>query len=86
MFPVVEGVYTYAELSTKSTELEEEQRRNLMIKEYFFCKKIKAQIENKAKKIYEKQMQSGVVAQYHCNYKLLESAANTYKKEVSSDI
>ena len=40
MFPVVEGVYTYAELSTKSTELEEEQRRNLMIKEYFFCKKI----------------------------------------------
>lgn len=86
MFPVVEGVYTYAELSTKSTELEEEQRRNLMIKEYFFCKKIKAQIENKAKKIYEKQMQSGVVAQYHCNYKLLECAADTYKKEVSSDI
>ena len=39
-----------------------------------------------AKKIYEKQMQSGVVAQYHCNYKLLESAADTYKKEVSSDI
>nr|WP_298475737.1 type III toxin-antitoxin system ToxN/AbiQ family toxin [uncultured Oribacterium sp.] len=85
MFPVMEGVYTYAELSTKSANLEEEQRRNLMIKEYFFCKKIKAQIENKAKKIYEKQMQSGVVAQYHCNYQLLETAADAYKKEVPSD-
>ena len=84
MFPVMEGVYTYAELSTKSANLEKEQRRNLMMKEYFFCKKIKAQIENKAKKIYEKQMQSGVVAQYHCNYQLLEIAADAYKKEVPS--
>ena len=38
------------------------------------------------KKIYEKQINSEMVAQYHCNYKLLESAADTYKKEVSSDI
>ena len=37
------------------------------------------------KKIYEKQINSEMVAQYHCNYKLLESAADTYKKEVSSD-
>ena len=81
MFPVVDGVYHYAELSTPSTELEEEQRRNLMIKEYFFCKKVKPQIEGKAKKIYEKQAATGVVAQYHCNYKLLESVADTYKTE-----
>ena len=81
MFPVVDGVYHYAELSTPSTELEEEQRRNLMIKEYFFCKKVKPQIEGKAKKIYKKQATTGVVAQYHCNYKLLESVADTYKTE-----
>lgn len=80
MFPVVDGVYHYAELSTPSTERDEEQRRNLMIKEYFFCKKIKYQIENKAKKIYERQAATGVVARYHCNYKLLEKTADTYKK------
>lgn len=81
MLPVVEGVYSYAELSTRSTEIEDEQRRNLMIKEYFFCKKIKTQIESKAKKIYERQIMSGIVAQYHCNYKLLESVADEYKNE-----
>ena len=81
MLLVVEGVYSYAELSTRSTEIEDEQRRNLMIKEYFFCKKIKTQIESKAKKIYERQIMSGVVAPYHCNYKLLESVADAYKNE-----
>ena len=29
---------------------EDEQKRNLMVKEYFFCKKYKKQIEAKAKK------------------------------------
>ncbi len=81
MFPVVDGVYHYAELNTPSIERAEEQRRNLMIKEYFFCKKKKFQIEAKAKKIYEKQAATGVVARYHCNYKLLEKAADTYKTE-----
>ena len=74
MLPVVEGVYSYAELSTRSTEIEDEQRRNLMIK-------VKTQIESKAKKIYERQIMSGVVAPYHCNYKLLESVADAYKNE-----
>lgn len=79
MFPVVDGVYYLADLSTLATTTEDEQRRNLMVKEYFFCKKYKKQIEAKAKKIYEKQMVTGVVAPYHCNYKVLESVADTYK-------
>lgn len=79
MFPVVDGVYYLADLSTPATTTEDEQRRNLMVKEYFFCKKYKKQIEAKAKKIYEKQMVTGVVAPYHCNYKVLESVADTYK-------
>lgn len=80
MFPVVEGVYHLAALSTPATDPAEEQRRNLMIKEYFFCKKYDDQIEKKAKKIYEKQMSTGVVAQYHCNFKLLESVSDTYNQ------
>ena len=53
-----------------------------MIKEYFFCKKYDEQIESKAKKIYEKQIETGIVAQYHCNFKLLESVADTYCKSI----
>lgn len=85
MFPVVDGVYYLADLSTQATDIEEEQRRNLMIKEYFFCKKYDEQIESKAKKIYEKQIETGIVAQYHCNFKLLESVADTYCKSVRID-
>ena len=80
MFPVVDGVYYLADLSTYTTDIEEEQRRNLMLKEYFFCKKYDDQIKKKAQKIYEKQMKTGVVAQYHCNFKLLEGVADTYYK------
>ena len=80
MFPVVDGVYYLADLSTQATDVEEEQRRNLMLKEYFFCKKYDDQIESKAKKIYERQMKTGIVAQYHCNFKVLEAVADTYGK------
>ena len=79
MFPLIDGVYHLADLSTPATTVEDEQRRNLMIKEYFFCKKYKEQIEAKAKKIYEKQMTTGFVAPYHCNFSVLESVADTYE-------
>ena len=79
MFPVIDGVYYIADLSSPTASIEDEQRRNLMIKEYFFCKKYKEQIQAKAKTIYEKQMATGVVAPYHCNFGVLEAIADTYK-------
>lgn len=79
MFPVIDGTYTYANLGTPANSLEEEQRRILMNKEYFFLKKYSSQIEVKAQKIYEKQMKTGVVAKYHCNFKALEAVADTYQ-------
>lgn len=80
MFPVVNGVYELVDLSNQSVIQEDEQRRNLMLKEYFFCKRIDDTIQKKAQKIYEKQMATGVVAPYHCNFKVLEEAAGTYER------
>ena len=50
MFPVINGVYYLADLSTPATTVEDEQRRNLMIKEYFFCKSIKNRLKLKQRK------------------------------------
>lgn len=80
MFPVVEGVYERADLSTPSSSAPEEQRRMLMVKEYFFCKKYKNQIQTKAARIYERQMETGVVAPFHCSFRNLEEAADAYRK------
>ena len=61
MFPVVDGVYYLADLSTPATTTEDEQRRNLMVKEYFFCKKYKKQIEAKAKKSMKSRWRQGLL-------------------------
>ena len=80
MFPVKEGVYWFAELQVDNElSLEEVQRRILMQKEYRFCRKIKKQIVEKANRIYDKQMRTGKVLKFHCDYKKLEKACKDYK-------
>lgn len=80
MIPVVEGVYSLADISINS-ELPKDERnwRTLTYKEYLFCKDIKDGILQRAKKIYEKQMRTGKVLKFHCDYKKLESVACSYK-------
>lgn len=80
MFPVKEGVYRFAEFQVDNElSLEEVQRRILMQKEYRFCRKIKKQIVEKANRIYDKQMRTGKVLKFHCDYKKLEKACKDYK-------
>ena len=80
MFPIKEGAYRIAELDlVDGLDLEESQRRALMRKEYEFCVNIKEDIKRKASKIYNKQMKSGKVLKFHCNYKALEQAADAYQ-------
>lgn len=80
MIPVIDGVYSIVDLSTDNPELSHEDvlRRNLMYKEYIFCKSIKDGILNKANKIYKKQIETGNILKYHCNYKVLEEVAKNY--------
>ena len=79
MFPITEGAYRLAELNiVDGLSLEERQRRGLMQKEYEFCVKIKEDIRRKASQVYNKQIQTGKVLKFHCNFKALEQAAHTY--------
>ena len=80
MIPVVDGVYSLADLSINSGLSKDERNwRTLTYKEYLFCKDVKDGILQRAKKIYEKQMRTGKVLKFHCDYKKLESVACSYK-------
>lgn len=79
MFPIIDGAFTYAEMDVvDGLDDKERQRRILMQKEYQFCVGIKDDIQNKASKIYKKQLKSGKVLKFHCNYKKLETVAESY--------
>ena len=80
MIPVIDSVYTIVDLSTNNPSLSRDEisRRILMYKEYLFCRRIKNEILTKADKTYNKQIQTGKVLKYHCNYKLLEKTAKNY--------
>lgn len=80
MFPVKEGVYHLAELTFHDNlDSAEKMRRELMRKEYEFCVSIKSDIMKKANKIYKKQIESGKILKYHCNYKKLEQVCEQYQ-------
>lgn len=79
MIPVIDGVFSYVNLSLEDNLPKEERNwRVLTYKEYLFCKKIQDGIREKAAKLYEKQMKSGKVLKFHCDYKKLEMVANSY--------
>ena len=80
MFPVKKGVYTKIrfEISTKVSQ-KENQRMALMMKEYAFILNISDKIEEKASKIYKKQMEKNKVLKYHCDYRKLEKFVEEYE-------
>lgn len=79
MFPVKKGVYTKIkfEISTKASN-KENQRMALMMKEYSFILNISDKIEEKASKIYRKQIEKNKVLKYHCDYRKMEKFADEY--------
>lgn len=82
MFPVIDGVYTNIPIQM-STQLDrsQNQKNALLMKEFFFLLKIKEKIEEKTEKIYSKQISSGKVLRYHCDYKKLEEKCNEFSKK-----
>ena len=50
----------------------------LMMKEYAFILDIADKIEEKASKIYTKQIEKNKVLKYHCDYRKLEKIADEY--------
>lgn len=79
MIPIKDGLYTKVDLTHSDTDsLESRNYKNLMNKEYSFCLKIMDSIIQKASKLYEKQMNTGRVIPFCCNFKLLEEKCREY--------
>ena len=79
MIPVIDGVFSFVNLElTSDLPKAEHDWRVLTYKEYLFCKSIQDGIRQKATKIYEKQIKTGKVLKFHCDYKKLEAVADSY--------
>lgn len=79
MFPVKKGLYTNIKFSISSgASRQENQKMALMMKEYAFILDIADKIEEKASKIYTKQIERNKVLKYHCDYRKLEKIADEY--------
>ena len=80
MIPIKEGVYQKINLNPQNDDTEEEKRyKDLLNKEYSFCLKIMGEVIDKANKIYEKQVKSGKIQKFCCDFKLLEEICCTYE-------
>lgn len=79
MFPVKDGVYKEIKFQINTTlSKKENQKIALMMKEYMFIASISDKIEQKATKIYEKQINKNKVLKYHCDYRKLEEFCDRY--------
>lgn len=79
MFPVKSGLYKEIEFRINSlSSTKDNQKTTLMMKEYIFLMNLTKKIEEKATKIYEKQITKNKVLKYHCDYRKLEKFCDEY--------
>jgi len=80
MIPVKEGIYSIVDLVAKQNDTTEERNyKNLLNKEFSFCLKILPSIIQKANKLYDKQIETGKIIKFCCDFKLIEEKCNQYK-------
>ena len=76
MIPVVDGVYSRVNINPDKNDTDEVRKyKDLLNKEYSFCLKIINEVIGKANKLYDKQMETGTVVKFCCDFKALEKAA-----------
>ena len=76
MIPIVEGAYCRVNINPEGTDTEQERKyKDLLNKEYSFCLKIINEVIEKDNKLYDKQMKTGKVIQFCCDFKALEKVA-----------
>ena len=80
MIPVKEGIYSIVDLVAKQNDTTEERNyKNLLNKEFSFCLKILPSIIQKANKLYNKQIETGKIIKFCCDFKLIEEKCDQYK-------
>ena len=81
MIPVKEGIYSIVDLVAKQNDTTEERNyKNLLNKEFSFCLKILPSIIQKANKLYNKQIETGKIIKFCCDFKLIEEKCDQYKE------
>ena len=77
MIPIVDGVYSRVNINPdKSDTGEAKKYKDLLNKEYAFCLKIINEVIGKANRLYDKQMGTGKVVKFCCDFKALEKVSD----------
>lgn len=81
MIPVKDEVISFVNINYENDDdLDQKKYKDLLNKEYKFCIGIIDDVVKKASRIYEKQIISGKIIPYACDYKKLEEVADEYMK------
>jgi protein AbiQ len=82
MIPIIEGTYSRVNINPDNNDTDEVKKyKDLLNKEYVFCLKIIPEVIGKANKMYDKQMVTGKIARFCCDFKGLERAAAAMQNE-----
>lgn len=82
MIPFVDGVYNRININRDDNDTDDIKKyKDLLNKEYSFCLKVINEVINKANKLYSKQMDTGKVAKFCCDFRALEEAADNIETE-----
>ena len=80
MIPIKDGVYSFVNINYSPTDTADEKKyKDLLNKEYAFCVKIANSLLSKANKIYNKQISTGKIINFCCDFIALEEACDKYK-------
>lgn len=69
MIPIVDGVYSRVNINPDDSDTDD-------VKKYSFCLKVIDEVIGKANKLYDKQMATGKVVKFCCDFKALEEVAD----------
>lgn len=84
MIPVNDTVISFVDFKVSEEDSNDVKKyKDLLDKEYSFCVKISDSIKEKASRIYDKQMTTGKVMMFGCDFRILEEALDSYPSELS---
>ena len=79
MIPIKAGIYSEVDLNPSENDTASDKKYKVLLNiEYSFCLKIMGSVIQKASKLYEKQMKTGRVIPFCCDFKLLEEKCKEY--------
>lgn len=82
MIPVTDDVLSSVDINSHEDDSDDVKKyKDLLNKEYSFCIRIVDDILTKASRIYDKQMTTGKVTMFSCDFRALETAADIWRDQ-----